>query len=164
MYICNVNAIIHKMYIKRTITESLKKNLSSFSSVAITGARQTGKSTLLKKMFGDEYNYISFDDLLIRERALNDPSLFMTEIKEKTILDEIQYVPNLLSYLKIEIDKHKNQKGKYILTGSQQFSMMKGISETLAGRIALMSLFPMSYSELLQNKKYNRNSSKIMHQ
>ena len=158
MYICNVNAIIHKMYIKRTITESLKKNLSSFSSVAITGARQTGKSTLLKKMFGDEYNYISFDDLLIRERALNDPSLFMTEIKEKTILDEIQYVPNLLSYLKIEIDKHKNQKGKYILTGSQQFSMMKGISETLAGRIALMSLFPMSYSELLQNKKYNKHT------
>jgi hypothetical protein len=146
------------MYIERTITKKLKKSLSSFSSVAITGARQTGKSTLLKNVFGNDYNYLSFDDLLVRERALNDPSLFITELKAKTILDEIQYVPNILSYLKIEIDNNKNQKGKYILTGSQQFSMMKGISETLAGRIALLNLFPLSYSELLQNKNYKKHT------
>ncbi len=146
------------MYINRSITKLLKKSLEGFSSVAITGARQTGKSTLLKTLFGDNFNYISFDDLLIRERALNDSALFMTEIKEKTILDEIQYVPHLLSYLKIEIDENKSEKGKYLITGSQQFSMMKGLSETLAGRIALLSLFPMSYLELLETKNFKEET------
>ncbi len=142
------------MYINRKISKVLKRNLKSFSSVGLIGARQTGKSTLLKNILGNEYKYISFDDLLIRERVLNDPALFMTEIKGKTILDEIQYVPQLLSYLKIEIDNNKTKYGKYILTGSQQFSMMKGISETLAGRIALMNLYPMSYSELISNDHF----------
>ncbi len=143
------------MYIQRTISKQLQNHLKSFSSVAITGARQTGKSTLLKTLFGDKFKYISFDDLLVRERALFDPALFMTEIRDKTILDEIQYVPNLLSYLKIEIDNDKLHYGKYLITGSQQFSLMKGISETLAGRIALLSLFPMSYSELAKEKYFN---------
>lgn len=142
------------MFIDRNISTSLTRNLKSFSSVGLIGARQTGKSTLLKKIFGNKYKYISFDDLLVRERALNDPALFITEIKGKTILDEIQYVPQLLSYLKIEIDNDKTRFGKYIFTGSQQFSMMKGISETLAGRIALMNLFPISYSELVSNDNF----------
>lgn len=142
------------MYINRAISETVKKNVKIFSSVAITGARQTGKSTLLRKLFREDYNYISFDDLLVRQRALNDPALFMTEIKGKTILDEIQYVPNLLSYIKIEIDNDRKQKGKYLLTGSQQFSMMKGLSETLAGRISLLSLYPISFSELIQYKDF----------
>lgn len=144
------------MYIDRKISIVLKRNLKNFSSVGLIGSRQTGKSTLLKNIFGKEYQYISFDDLLIRERAINDPALFMTEIKGKTILDEIQYVPQLLSYLKIEIDNDKSTHGKYIITGSQQFSMMKGISETLAGRIALMNLYPISYSELKTKDSFKK--------
>ena len=144
------------MYIDRKISIALKRNLKSFSSIGLIGSRQTGKSTVLKNIFGKEYQYISFDDLLIRERAINDPALFMTEIKGETILDEIQYVPQLLSYLKIEIDNDKSTHGKYIITGSQQFSMMKGISETLAGRIALMNLYPISYSELKTKDNFKK--------
>ncbi len=136
------------MYIEREITGYIKKSAKGFPSVALVGARQTGKSTLLQKIFGKDYKYVSFDDLLLRERALTDPALFMTELKSLTILDEIQYVPDLLSYLKMEIDR-KRIPGKYLLTGSQQFSMMKGLSESLAGRVALLKLYPFSFTELL---------------
>lgn len=146
------------MYVEREVTNHLRKSLSGFSSVAVTGARQTGKSTLLKKLFGGEYQYISFDDILVRERAINDPALFMTEIIDKAIFDEIQYVPLLLSYLKIEIDNDRSQPGKYLLTGSQQFSVMKGLSETMAGRVALLNLYPFSYTELVASNILKRSS------
>ena len=146
------------MYVEREVTNHLRKSLSGFSSVAVTGARQTGKSTLLKKLFGSEYQYVSFDDILVRERAINDPALFMTEIIDKAIFDEIQYVPHLLSYLKIEIDNDRAQPGKYLLTGSQQFSVMKGLSETMAGRVALLNLHPFSYTELATSNIFKRSS------
>jgi len=150
MYICNGNTNRHNMFIKRNIESLITNHLKGFSSIAISGARQTGKSTLLKNCFGEKYYYFSFDDLLLRERAKQDPALFMSEIKTKTIFDEIQYFPELLSYIKMRIDEYPERKGSFILTGSQQFSMMKNLSESLAGRIALLRLFPLSYTELSQ--------------
>lgn len=142
------------MFIQRNIKPIITKHISSFSSLALSGARQTGKSTLLKTYYGKEYTYLSFDDLLLRERAKHDPALFMSDITGKTIFDEIQYVPELLSYIKMSIDEHPDLKGKFILTGSQQFTMMKNLSESLAGRIALLKLYPVSYTELSQTNLF----------
>jgi len=150
MYICNQNTIMHNMFIERNIESIIVNQLKGFSSLAVSGARQTGKSTLLKTYFGEAYDYLSFDDLLLRERAKQDPALFMSDITEKTIFDEIQFVPELLSYIKMHIDEYPERKGRFILTGSQQFSMMKNLSESLAGRIALLRLFPISFTELSQ--------------
>jgi len=135
------------MYIHRDIEPILIKSLKSFPVVALTGPRQTGKSTLLRTLFRDGYQYISFDDPLVRDRAVDDPVLFISNLEGKVILDEIQYVPGLLPYLKMKVDEERRSKGRFILTGSQQFNLMKDISETLAGRIALFTLLPFSCSE-----------------
>jgi hypothetical protein len=145
------------MFVERNIKPHISKQLSSFSSIALSGARQTGKSTLLKTYFGDDYTYLSFDDLLLRDRAILDPALFMSDLEGKIILDEIQHVPNLLSYIKIGIDNQREIKGKFILTGSQQFNMMKQLSESLAGRIALLKLYPFSFIELRNSKAFSNS-------
>lgn len=136
------------MYIKRHITLELKKALKLFSVCVITGARQTGKSTLLKKEL-PEYSYVTFDDPVLRNFAKSDPIGFLKQFEpvEGVILDEIQYVPELLSVIKINVDKNRTP-GKWVLTGSQQFHLMKNISESLAGRAILFDLSPFSCSEL----------------
>ncbi|MBI5219491.1 MAG: ATP-binding protein [Bacteroidia bacterium] len=135
------------MYIERDIELALQKNIRHFSAVALTGPRQTGKSTLLKKKFGNKYQYLTFDDPLLRERAIADTNLFLGQLEEYVILDEVQYVPQILPFLKIIIDKKPGKKGRFILTGSQQFQLMKKISESLAGRIALFNLLPFGFDE-----------------
>jgi len=133
-------------YINRTIETILKKLIKQFSAVAVTGPRQSGKSTLLENLFPD-YKYITFDDILTRQQAAQDPNLFLDEAGENVILDEIQYVPELLSYIKIRIDNNRNKKGLYIFTGSQQFHLIKNLGDSLAGRIGLLTLLPFSLSE-----------------
>ncbi len=134
------------IYIHRQIEKLVKKMASQFPSVAVTGPRQSGKSTLLKKIF-PSYNYLSFDDPINRERAISDPNLFLDNAGNKVIIDEIQYVPQLLSYIKIRIDEEREKKGRFILTGSQQFSLIKNLGDSLAGRIALLDLLPFNVSE-----------------
>ena len=134
------------MYIKRDIEEVLKKLLKNFSAIAITGARQSGKSTLLINLLKN-YKYVTLDDLQLREQALVDPIFFLDNIGEKVIIDEIQYASQLLSYIKIRIDKNRLEKGLYVFTGSQQFNMMKNLGDSLAGRIGLIDLLPFSYKE-----------------
>jgi len=146
-------------YIHREIEKILLKTVKQFSIVAITGPRQSGKTTLIKNILSD-YNFISFDDPLNREKALSDPLFFLESAGEKAILDEIQYVPQLLSYIKIIVDNNRDKKGLFVLTGSQQFTLMKGVTETLAGRVALLKLLPFSKSEresvaALRNKASN---------
>ncbi len=136
------------MYINRDIEQKIKTALQSFSVVAVIGPRQTGKSTLLKSILGNEYSYITFDDPLVRERAVDDPVLFLSTLGEKAIIDEIQYVPQILSYIKIQVDENRTIKGKYVITGSQQFNLMKNVNETLAGRIALFTLLPFNTNEI----------------
>jgi hypothetical protein len=137
-----------KLYIKRDLEKKIVDYTGYFAVVAITGARQTGKSTVLAHVFGKDYKYISLDDLAVRSRAKTDPKLFLDDLGEKVIIDEIQYAPELLSYIKIKVDEKPHIKGRYILTGSQQFLMMKNFSETLAGRIGILNMFPFSVAEL----------------
>jgi len=94
-------------YIHREIEKIIVKAVNQFPAVVLTGPRQSGKSTMLKQLFSDQYKYVTFDDPLNRERALSDPKFFLGSLGEKVILDEIQYVPQLLSYVKIIIDENR---------------------------------------------------------
>ncbi|MEW5909703.1 MAG: ATP-binding protein [Thermodesulfobacteriota bacterium] len=136
-------------YIHRNIEPVLKKALSQFPSLVISGPRQSGKTTLLTNTLKD-YAYLTFDDPLNRERATSDPRLFLDESGKKVILDEIQWVPHLMSYIKMNIDQNRREKGVYIFTGSQQFSLIKNLSDSLAGRIALLDLLPFSIDEKIK--------------
>lgn len=134
-------------YISRHIEPLLEKLVRQFPSVAVTGPRQCGKSTLLKERFGATHRYLSFEDPLLREQATADPKLLLESTGERVILDEIQYVPQLLSYVKILIDQERRKMGRFIFTGSQQFSMIKNLGDSLAGRIALLELLPFHAEE-----------------
>ena len=140
------------MYISRTIEDIIKNFSNQFKVLLITGARQVGKSTVLKHC-DPERNYVSLDDLTEREMAVNEPRLFLENHKPPLIIDEIQHAPNLLSYIKLDVDK-TDKKGQYWLTGSQQFHMMKNISESLAGRVGIVDLMGLSLSEM---SNYSKN-------
>jgi predicted AAA+ superfamily ATPase len=135
------------MYIHRTLEKALKESLGQFPVVLITGPRQSGKSTFLQHSL-KEYNYVTFDDILARNLAESDPILFLKTYAPPLILDEIQYIPSLLSHIKMIVDADRRKYGQYVLTGSQIFPLMKGVSESLAGRIAIFQLFPLSWKEL----------------
>lgn len=133
-------------YIPRDIEISVHRLLLSFPSVAITGPRQSGKSTLLKELLPD-YRYITLDDPFLREQALSDPLLLLDSAGDRVIIDEIQLAPGLLSYIKMRIDSHRDRKGCYVFTGSEQFTMIRDLGDTLAGRIGLLDLLPFSVAE-----------------
>lgn len=130
----------------RILTKTIKKAIKSFPTAVVTGPRQSGKTTLLKNLFRHTYKYINLEDPDTRMRAKEDPRTFLEQCREPTILDEIQYVPELLPYIKTRIDE-KRKAGSWILTGSQNFILMQGVSESLAGRAAVLSLLPFSLAE-----------------
>ena len=134
------------MYINRTLEKHIKQLSNQFKVILVTGARQVGKSTLLKHC-DSKRNYVTLDDYRAREMALNDPELFLQRYKAPLIIDEIQYAPSILSYIKIAVD-NSDKKGQYWLTGSQQFHMMKNVTESLAGRVAIVDLKGLSLKEL----------------
>jgi predicted AAA+ superfamily ATPase len=135
------------IYIHREIENVIKNTVKHFPALALSGPRQSGKSTLLNNIFGKTHTLISFDDPVTRERAISDPRLLIDEAGEKIIFDEIQYVPQILSYIKLLIDKDRRNYGRFIITGSQQFHLIKNLGDTLAGRIALLDLLPFSIAE-----------------
>ncbi len=135
------------MYIHRAIEKLLKEALAQFPAVLITGPRQAGKSTLLQHALKN-YTYVTLDDPMIRAMANTDPELFLHAHEAPLIIDEIQYAPELLSYIKIRIDKERRKHGQFVLTGSQTFQLMRGVSESLAGRIAILQLYPLSWEEI----------------
>lgn len=135
------------IYIHRQIEKTLKDLVKQFPAVVLTGPRQSGKSTLLANLFGKTHNIISFDDPLMRERALSDPYLFLESAGTRIVFDEIQYVPQILPYIKILIDKDRERRGGFIMTGSCQFNLIKNLTETLAGRIGILELLPFAKSE-----------------
>ncbi len=144
------------MYVPRLLLPTLKEALKSFPAILVTGPRQAGKTTFLVQEFGEKSAYVSFDDPLERNFAINDPNGFLDRFGEKSvILDEIQYVPEILSYLKVRIDRDRRKSGKWLLTGSQQFQLMKNVSESLAGRIAILELLPFSILENSQRGLYS---------
>jgi uncharacterized protein len=135
-------------YIKRNLEGKIREYASSFSVVSLTGPRQSGKTTLLKHIFGSDYAYTTLDDFGTREVAVKDPKMFLETWKAPLIIDEAQYAPALFSQIKIKVDENPRQKGMYLITGSQQFLLMKNFTETLAGRIGILSLPPLAYNEL----------------
>jgi len=136
------------MYLPRLAEKTLKKYLSIFPVVVITGPRQSGKSTLLKEYLGNSYAYVTFDKLQNIEDVNSDPVAFLKKYNNKVIFDEIQRAPQLFSQIKLLVDEDRSNYGKFILTGSSQFQIVKGITETLAGRAGNMSLLPFQYLEI----------------
>jgi len=135
-------------YIPRALTRTIHRAMSTFPAVLITGARQTGKTTLLRREFGDTHRYLSLERPDIQARAQADPVAFLAEESAPLILDEIQYAPELLHYIKEYIDADRSP-GRWLLTGSQNFALMHGVSQTLSGRVAILTLDPFSTSEVL---------------
>lgn len=135
-------------YIKRHCENVIKKQEKMFKSILITGARQVGKTTMLKNIKPD-INYVTLDDMLLKQSAVEDPALFLKSNSAPVIIDEIQYAPNLLNYIKIEVD-NSEKKAQFYLTGSQQFELMQGVSESLAGRIGIINLLGLSLREIKQ--------------
>jgi len=131
---------------QRTLEKTLKRALKTFPSIVVTGPRQSGKTTLLKKLFSGKYRFVSLENPDIRIRAKEDPVGFLSQHKPPVIIDEIQYAPELLSYIKSMIDEDR-KPGQWLLTGSQNFTLMHGVSQSLAGRAAILSLLPFSFSE-----------------
>jgi predicted AAA+ superfamily ATPase len=132
--------------IPRHLASKINELLGKYPIVSITGPRQSGKTTLAK-MLRPEYQYVSLENLSIRQFAQTDPQGFLSQYQNGVILDEVQYVPELFSYLQVFTDE-RNRKGEYILTGSQNFLLMEKISQSLAGRVAIFHLLPFSWSEL----------------
>ncbi len=131
------------MYIKRILSSTFIKAVSGMPAVLVTGPRQSGKTTFLKNETPEGFEYVSFDDPLNRQTAMADPAGFLKQLQqERVVLDEIQYVPELFPYIKMAIDSAPGKNGRWIMTGSQQFSVMKNISESLAGRVAILNLLP----------------------
>jgi len=149
-----MNADLHKkgrvldMYIERTLQPVLLRAVEDFPAVALTGPRQSGKTTLLKRLFGDRYRYVSLEPPDVRAAATADPRGFLEINQPPLILDEIQYTPDLLPYIKEKIDAHRDLKGQYLLTGSQNLLMHQRVTESLAGRSAILKLLPLSFHEL----------------
>lgn len=141
------------MYIKRLIEKTLKEAIRTFPAVFVGGPRRSGKTTL-SKSFLKGYNYVLLDEIDVRSLAIEDPRGFLEKYPPPVIIDEIQNAPGLLSYIKANIEHNKNP-GQWVLTGSQQWTLMKGISETLAGRIAILHLFPFSLEEVQKTARFN---------
>ncbi len=137
-------------YLPRHLARTLHRAAATFPAVLVTGSRQTGKTTLLKNEFGATHRYVSLERPDVRLRATEDPVGFLREIPPPVILDEIQYAPHLLHYIKDEIDRAR-EPGRWLLTGSQTFGLMKGVSQTLAGRVAVLELLPLSVAEARGN-------------
>jgi uncharacterized protein len=139
------------MYIPRLLRDSLEEALRQFPAVLVTGPRQSGKTTFLKQEVGERFEFVTFDDPLERDFARRDPRGFLGRFQGRAaILDEIQYVPEILGYLKMQIDAKRDRPGRWLLTGSQQFELMRNVTESLAGRVAILELLPFSGRELSQ--------------
>ncbi len=142
------------MMIKREAEKTVEDISQSFRVLLVTGPRQVGKTTLLKKMMPKNMNYVTLDDKVLRDRAIENPKMFLDEHPWPLLIDEVQYAPELFSYIKIIVDNEKKQ-GMFWLTGSQQFKLMKNVTESLAGRVGIVRLNSFTYSEinLIKDKK-----------
>ena len=135
-------------YIPRSLEPVLKKAVSQFPVVVLVGPRQSGKTTLLRHLFGDQYPIVSLEPPDVRIAALNDPRGFLNLYPPPVVFDEIQYAPVLLPYIKEQVDAHRERHGQYLLTGSQNLLLMQQVTESLAGRAAVLKLLPLSTREV----------------
>jgi predicted AAA+ superfamily ATPase len=134
-------------YITRSLERKFVHMSSFFKAVLVTGARQVGKTTMLRHLAeGQNRTYVTLDDLMARDLAKSDPVLFFQKFKPPIIIDEVQYAPELFGQIKILCDQSE-ETGLFWLTGSQRYSMMKNVRETLAGRIGILELYSLSMNE-----------------
>jgi predicted AAA+ superfamily ATPase len=134
------------MYIRRTLESHFLEAAAHFPVMLVTGARQVGKTTFLREIAGGDRTYISLDDPRIVDLARSDPALFMQRYPGPVLIDEIQYAPGLLPFIKLAVDE-EGQPGRFWLTGSQQFHLMRDVVESLAGRVAIVQLLGLSRRE-----------------
>lgn len=146
---------LHKItnYHHRVLENKLAEYINHFSAIGLTGPRQSGKSTLLLHQLKD-YQYVTFDDFRTVALYHDDPNKFMRIYANKIIFDEVQKVPEIFNDIKVAIDADRQTAGKFILTGSSQFNLIKSITESLAGRIGLLSLLPYQYAEMPNRLRY----------
>jgi uncharacterized protein len=130
----------------RILEHTIKRAMRTFPAVLITGPRQSGKTTLLTERFSGSHRFLSLENPDVRARLLDDPIGFLKENPPPIILDEIQYVPDFLHYIKTSIDQDR-RPGQWLLSGSQSFPLMEGVSQSLSGRVAVLSLLPFSLGE-----------------
>jgi predicted AAA+ superfamily ATPase len=148
------------MYIRRQLEDTITRANRFFSVIMVTGPRQSGKTTLLTHLRDPNRRIVSLDDLELRRLAQNEPKLFIEQFPPPVMIDEFQYAPNLLPYIKIAVDelrtldRNEEAAGLYWLTGSRHFLLMKNVRESLAGRVAILELLGFSPSELLRPTEF----------
>ena len=142
------------MYLARHIESTVNEAVHQFPVVALSGPRQTGKSTLLKHLFSDRFDYVTLDDMALRNQARKDPQTFLRNYPDSVIIDEVQYAPELFPEIKRRADA-SGLPGQFVLSGSQQFHLIQNLQESLAGRVLLMNLLPMTQQERCGNGKSN---------
>ena len=135
------------MYFVRATTDTLRRYVTAFPVVGITGPRQSGKTTLLRHCLPD-YQYLTFDDQLNVAHFEEDPKGFLAQYNQRVIFDEVQFVPALFNHIKMMVDRDRLHYGRFIMTGSSQFAFLKNVSESLAGRIGLMVQLPLQFIEM----------------
>lgn len=151
------------MFINRALEPIVQEVSDAYPVLLVTGPRQVGKTTLLERVSDEKRKYVSLDDPVARQLAKEEPLLFLQRYDPPVIIDEIQYAPELLPYIKLHVDQNK-RNGDFWLTGSQMFQMMKGVSESLAGRVGILPMQGLSLSELnaLPNEPYTTEAKRLL--
>jgi predicted AAA+ superfamily ATPase len=149
------------MWIPRKIGDQIGELSWKFPALVLTGARQTGKTSLLRRVFPD-HAYVSLDAIEAAELAEKSPGVFLERFPPPLVIDEVQYAPGLFRNLKIAIDRDRHRMGRFILTGSQSFTLMKEISESLAGRCVVLDLESLLAEEILSARKLSRSHSTLL--
>ncbi|MDE7349938.1 MAG: ATP-binding protein [Muribaculaceae bacterium] len=132
-------------YIPRILSSKIEETAKYFPVIVVTGPRQSGKTSLCRHLY-PEYRYVNLENISARANASNDPTSFLQSLGDKVIIDEVQHVPELLSMVQVRVDDDKSQR--YILTGSSNFSLLRSVTQSLAGRAALFILLPFSFKEM----------------
>ena len=135
---------------EREIKDRIKKINETFRVLVVSGPRQVGKTTLLESLMPENMTMVSLDDETLRNEAKENPKIFLDTYKTPLFIDEIQYAPELFPYIKMKVDNSK-ERGQYWLSGSQTFNLMKGVSESLAGRAGIVNMNSFTYGEIIQN-------------
>lgn len=143
------------MYTERTLEKFLKNISQQYTVLLVTGPRQVGKTTLLQNLSKENRTYVTLDDAALRIMAKEEPELFLQRFPPPVLIDEVQYAPELFPYIKIHVDKNK-KPGAFWLTGSQQFHLMKNVTESLAGRVGIVNMLGLSLRELTKNIKQSQ--------